>query len=198
MARIRSIHPNQWTDEAFVELTFAARLLAIALRNEADDQGVFEWKPKALKMRLMPADNVDVAELLAELAEHNVVKSYEHEGRKYGAIRNFGRFQKPRRPNCTHPVPDEIREYAGFKEGAFPTMSEQGAVKEASFHGGIGEGIGIVKNAHAREGALSRSNGNQAPTEKPLGMGMAEWREHLRANAEKEIKATKANGGGHA
>ena len=67
MARIRSIHPGQWTDEDFVSLSPFARLLAIALRNEADDQGVFEWKPVTIKIKLFPADNVDVPALLDEL-----------------------------------------------------------------------------------------------------------------------------------
>ena len=33
MARIRSIFPNQWTDDGFVSCSPLARLLAIALRN---------------------------------------------------------------------------------------------------------------------------------------------------------------------
>ena len=89
MARIRSTFPGQWTDEEFVECQPLARLLILALRNEADDQGVFEWKPLGLKMRLMSADNVDVGELLAELEEHSHVKKFMANGKAYGAIRNF-------------------------------------------------------------------------------------------------------------
>lgn len=116
MARIRSIHPGQWTDEDFVSLTFPARLLAIALRNEADDQGVFEWKPVGLKMRLLPADTVDVAALLSELEGAEVIKRYALDGREYGAIRNFGRYQTPRFPKAVHPITDEIRKYISSTE----------------------------------------------------------------------------------
>ena len=56
MPRIRSVHPGQWTDENFVSCRPTARLLALGLRNEADDQGIFEWKPLTLKMRLFAAD----------------------------------------------------------------------------------------------------------------------------------------------
>ena len=45
MARIRSVHPGLWTDEAFVSVSMTARLLAIGLWNQCDDQGAFEWKP---------------------------------------------------------------------------------------------------------------------------------------------------------
>ena len=61
MARIRSLHPGQWTDEAFVAVSPLARLLALGLRNEADDEGVFPWKPVTLRMRLLPADNATSA-----------------------------------------------------------------------------------------------------------------------------------------
>lgn len=108
MARIRSTHPGQWTDEEFVSCSPLARLLAIALRNEADDQGVFEWKPLMLKMRLLPADACDVAELLAELEASNQVRRYEVDGRAYGIIRNFTKFQRPKSPNAAHPLPPDF------------------------------------------------------------------------------------------
>jgi hypothetical protein len=108
MARIRSTFPGQWTDEEFVECQPLARLLILALRNEADDQGVFEWKPLGLKMRLMPADNVDVGELLAELEEHSHVKKFTANGKAYGAIRNFVKYQRPKKPTKLHPLPVEL------------------------------------------------------------------------------------------
>ncbi|MBM3540018.1 MAG: HNH endonuclease [Alphaproteobacteria bacterium] len=117
MARIRSVHPGQWTDEAFVSVSAFARLLALALRNEADDQGVFEWKPVGLKMRLLPADDVDVPALLAELEGVNIVKKFEIDGRRFGAIRNFGKWQRPKSPQRVHPCPNDITHYAALEEG---------------------------------------------------------------------------------
>jgi hypothetical protein len=109
--RIRSLHPTQWTDEEFVTLTPMARLLALGLRNEADDQGIFEWKPTTLKMRLLPADSVDMDKLLAELADARQVCRFELDGRSYGAIRNFKKYQKPKRPRNDHTLPPELRDY---------------------------------------------------------------------------------------
>jgi hypothetical protein len=105
VGRIRSIHPEQWTDEAFVSCSPLARLLSIALRNEADDQGVFEWKPRAIKMRVLPADNCDVNELLEELISSNQVIRFASEGRQFGFLRNFTRFQKPKKPQIRFPSP---------------------------------------------------------------------------------------------
>lgn len=113
MARIRSIHPAQWTDEKFVAMSPLARLLAIALRNEADDQGVFEWKPTTIKMRLLPNDNVNVEELLDECCYFDATKKFEVDGKFYGAIRNFLKYQKPKYPSISGILPEHLRNYVG-------------------------------------------------------------------------------------
>src|SRR4029450_6279259 len=113
MARIRSLHPGQWTDEDLVQCSPLARLLALGLRNEADDQGIFEWKPVPLKMRLLPVDSSDTAGLMAELEQHRLIKRFDHDGKTYGAIRNFRKYQRPKKPNSLHFVPAELRTYIG-------------------------------------------------------------------------------------
>lgn len=114
MARIRSVHPSLFTDEAFVSCGALARLLWIGIWTEADDQGVFEWKPVTLKMRLLPIDVADVSALLEELETFDLVKSFELGGRKFGVVRNFRKFQRPKKPNSVHHIPDEFRTYAGL------------------------------------------------------------------------------------
>jgi hypothetical protein len=106
MARIRSVHPGQWTDENFVSCSPLARLLAIGLRNEADDNGVFQWRPLQLKMRLLPADNTDVSSLLAELVEARMVYQFASGGQSYGLIRNFVVYQRPKKPTYSYPTPE--------------------------------------------------------------------------------------------
>jgi hypothetical protein len=116
MARIRSVHPGQWTDEEFVSCSPWAQLLAIGIRNEADDVGIFEWKPIVLKMRLLPVAMVDINELLAELVLHNIVRRFEDGGKAYGAIRNFSQYQRPKEPTQRYPLPDDQRAYLGLTE----------------------------------------------------------------------------------
>lgn len=114
MARIRSLHPGFFTDERLVSVSVQSRLLFLGLGVEADDKGVFEWKPVTLKMRLFPADNFDIAELLSELEGAGVLQSYEMVGRKFGAIRNFRRHQRPKTPNSIHPITPDISRYVGL------------------------------------------------------------------------------------
>lgn len=117
MARIRSVHPGLFTDEAFVSLSDAAKVFFIGLWCEADDGGAFEWKPVTLKMRLMPAALTPVEPLLEELATLDMVRAYERDGKKFGAIRNFCRFQRPKKPKCKWLMPDELRTYVASTDG---------------------------------------------------------------------------------
>lgn len=113
MSRIRSIHPGLWTDEEFVTLSPLARLLFMGIWNECDDKGIFEWKPLTLKMRLLPGDNADVAALMAEIEQIGAIRRYQVDGKSYGAVRNFCKFQRPKKPNDIHPSTPEILSYAG-------------------------------------------------------------------------------------
>lgn len=111
MSRIRSIHPGLWTDEAFVTLSPFARLLFMGIWNECDDMGSFSWSPLTLKMRLLPADNVDALALMEELLSANAVMRYEDGGKSYGAVRNFCQYQRPKKANSTYPQTDEVRNW---------------------------------------------------------------------------------------
>jgi hypothetical protein len=133
VARIRSVHPGLFTDEAFVTCSAFARLLVIGLWTEADDQGVFEWKPVMIKMRLFPADNIDAAALLAELCVANLIARFQCAGKEYGAVRNFRRFQRPKKPNSIHPLPDEFRTYVALSgDSSEPTDDDAGQVPPKS------------------------------------------------------------------
>lgn len=149
MARIRSVHPGLFTDEAFVSLSDAAQIFYIGLWTEADDQGVFDWKPTTLRMRLRGAKDGSVEPLLSELEAANCIRIYEIEGRKLGAIRNFRKHQKPKTPNATHLINEDIRKYVGLsgpvsetpphKPPPFPPKGEKSSLMEGRMEDG-GEG----------------------------------------------------------
>lgn len=113
MARIRSIHPGLFTDPEFADLSERAQVFYLGLLCEADDNGVFEWKPTTLRIRYRPTKDGPVDPLLSELVAANKVASYEIDGRKYGAIRKFTTWQRPKSPKSWHPIPEHFRSYIG-------------------------------------------------------------------------------------
>jgi hypothetical protein len=140
MARIRSNHPGQWSDEDFVGMSYPSRLLALGLRNLADDRGIFEWKPLTLKMQLFPADNEDMVPLMEELVANNQVLKFEVGGKSYGAIRNFMKWQRPKKPTYVHPAPEAVLKYvaASGAEGGNPTPTDGDGCEPDTASGGNG------------------------------------------------------------
>ena len=93
MAKIRGVKPDYWTDEDIVELSIPARLLFIGLWNYACDNGHLQDKPKQIKMRIFPGDDVNATELLRELADKGSIQR----GDGWITIPNLTKHQKPDR-----------------------------------------------------------------------------------------------------
>jgi len=129
MARIRSIHPGIWTDEAFMSASASARLLLIGVWTEAWDDGVFEWKALTLKARIFPVDGVDVAALLVELETLQFVCRFQVSGKDYGAIRNFQKYQRPKKPNSSGVLPENLTLWVG---SSVPVPNQSGTSGEKS------------------------------------------------------------------
>lgn len=105
MARIRSIHPGQFTDSAFMVLEPAAMVLLFGLRCEADDNGIFKWDLAQLKVRILPTTDVDIGELMEQLVNTRQIYPYEINGKEYGILRNFIDFQRPHSPAFSYTPP---------------------------------------------------------------------------------------------
>lgn len=114
MPKIRGFKPDLWTDEDFVELSPFARLLWMGMWNYACDNGHLADKSKQIKMRVLPTDDVNCAELLRELEQNRRI------ARSDGIITipNFAKHQKPDKryfqtcdaPGCGRPDEDSQRE----------------------------------------------------------------------------------------
>lgn len=91
MPKIRGVKPELWTDENFVELSPYARLLWIGLWNHACDNGHLQDKSKQIKMRILPTDDVNCAELLREIEGQKLI---ERAG-GWITIPNLSHHQKP-------------------------------------------------------------------------------------------------------
>jgi hypothetical protein len=104
MARIRTIKPEFFTSEDIVDLSAFARLLYIAIWCEADREGRLIWKPKTLKIRYFPMDDIDIDALCDELISRNLVVLY---GDGLAYIPTFTRHQhiNPRESKSVFPDP---------------------------------------------------------------------------------------------
>jgi hypothetical protein len=96
MARIRSLKPEFWTDGNIVKLSFAARLFYQGTWNFAlCDQGHLPDDPMGLKLKILPADDVDPNALLEELISNGrIVRRVTSDGRRFLHIQRLPDHQK--------------------------------------------------------------------------------------------------------
>ena len=115
MAKIRGVKPDYWTDEDVVELSIAARLLFVGMWNYACDNGHMQDKPKQIKMRILPADDVNASELIREISDLGLIS---REG-GWITITNLRRHQKVDRryfTTCGHPGCEPPQETVSQRE----------------------------------------------------------------------------------
>lgn len=96
MARIRTIKPDFWTDGNMVKLSPFARLLYIGMWNFTQcDHGHVADDAMKLKLQILPMDNVNIEELLAEImAQGRVTRVASEDGRTYLHVTRFEDHQK--------------------------------------------------------------------------------------------------------
>jgi hypothetical protein len=94
MARMRVLKPEFWSDGNMTALTRDARLFYIGMWNFACDGGHVPADPMALKLQILPADDVDPFALVNELLDMERIQLRETEGRKYLSILRFRDHQK--------------------------------------------------------------------------------------------------------
>ena len=144
MARIRTIKPEFYTDEAILSVSRDARLMLIGMFNFADDEGRMDDSPIQIKARVFPGDMdlgaVQIQGLLTELANARIINRYSCEkNHNYIEIKNFRKHQKIDRPNpSTIPPPSRvIDEYS-------PKDRDQSPPEGKGREGNVREGNNIV------------------------------------------------------
>ena len=95
MARARNIKPQFFTNDELSELPPLARLLFIGLWTIADFKGCFEYKPKRLKVQLLPYDECDIEQLVSALDKSRFISIYSVQGQTFGKVLNFNKHQNP-------------------------------------------------------------------------------------------------------
>jgi len=96
VARSRTLKPEFWTDEVIVELSFPARLFYQGCWNFAlCDHGHLDDSPKSLKLKILPADDVDPVALVDELIKHGrLVRKETPDGRTYLHVSTLAKHTK--------------------------------------------------------------------------------------------------------
>lgn len=162
MPKIRGVKPDYWTDEDIVDLSIPARLLFIGLWTFACDNGHLQDKPKQIKMRVFPGDDVSATDLLRELTKSGRITR----GDGWISIPNLTEHQKPDRryfttcdkAGCEDP-PEKVSQRESRRVHAVHTPSAPGApnVRTPSALGdGDGEGeVKVITASAAAEVDLS-------------------------------------------
>jgi hypothetical protein len=97
MARIRTVKPELFRHEALFEAEqqskLPLRLAFIGLFTACDREGRFKWKPRALKLDVLPYDQIDFSRVLDALLTHGFIVKYALDGDEFGCIPTWSQHQ---------------------------------------------------------------------------------------------------------
>lgn len=163
MGRIRTIKPEFFRHEGLQDLEAEnpgkyPMLVFAGLWTACDKAGRFEWKPRTLKLDLLPFLPFDMAETLELLEEAGQVKRYTVDGKEYGLIPSFEEHQriagKEAQAPAKYPAPSgEVTDYDKGSTGEAPEK-----------HPGAQEGKGREEEKEREE----EGNGEHAPDASPV------------------------------
>lgn len=97
LARIRSIKPEFFKHgdlyDAELETGLPLRLAFAGIWCLCDREGRFRWKPREMKLDILPYDDVDFSRVLHALATRGFLVQYECDGVMYGWVPSFKNHQ---------------------------------------------------------------------------------------------------------
>ena len=114
MSKIRTVKPELFRHEQLFEAEqkseFPLRLIFIGLFTVADAEGRFRWRPRQLKLDILPYDDINFSAALSALAEFGFVQRYECKGEFYGYIPTWRKHQSinQRKPESALPDPQRF------------------------------------------------------------------------------------------
>lgn len=97
MRRIRTIKPEFFEHEELYDAEenskLPLRVAFVGLLTCCDREGRFCWRPRRLKLGILPYDNVDFSTVLETLEEYHFIVKYSAGGKTYGYIPSFKKHQ---------------------------------------------------------------------------------------------------------
>jgi hypothetical protein len=99
MARIRSIKPEFFIDEDLQDMEAAhpgayCMLVYAGLWGHCSKEGVFEYKPRVLKLSILPFLDFSMADTLALLEGAGFIRRFAVDGKEYAVIPSFEKHQR--------------------------------------------------------------------------------------------------------
>ncbi len=110
MGRIRTIKPEFFTHEGLFEIEkqsgLPVRVAFAGLFTVADKEGRFEWKPKIIKLKVMPWDEVSFEAVLSALEASGFVRRYMVGDKVFGFIPSWHTHQRVKADEAQSRLPD--------------------------------------------------------------------------------------------
>lgn len=113
MGRIRTVKPELFVHEDLFEAEkqtgLPLRVAFIGLFTCCDREGRFKWRPRTLKLAVLPHDELDFSRVLDALMSSGFLRRYEVDGEPYGYIPTFHKHQtiNQREAKSNLPPPDD-------------------------------------------------------------------------------------------
>lgn len=172
MARIRTIKPEFFRHEGLQDLELAnpgkyPMMVFEGLFGQCDSKGRFEWKPRMLKLDILPFLPFDMADTLHILLEAGLVRWYAVDGKQYGEIPTFEKHQRI--------SGKELSEGEKYPE---PQPNEQGSNREAI--GKQSGSVGEIPESQEGKGKEEEGKGKDVTPGEPVVATETEFQEACR------------------
>lgn len=195
MARIRTIKPEFFRHEQLQDIEAEnpksyVMLVFAALWGHCDKQGRFLWKPRHLKLDILPFLDFDMAATLELLCQHGFVRRYEVDGKQYGKVLSFETHQRLTGKEAQEGgrFPDEIILQQPGSNGEAPVKhpgAQEGKGKEGN--GDIVASLSLdVSKIDQKQEPDASFNWAKAPS----GVDHTHWRDWLKVRKTKKATNT--------
>jgi len=146
MAKIRTVKPELFRHEELYEIEqqyqLPLRIAFVGLFTCCDREGRFRWRPKQLKLDVLPYDDVNMEEVLMAFLKKGFIVQYAIEGEVYGYIPSWNKHQYINNRESASvlpspPIADETEttqvslQSPSYEDGSL-TRSGESSVRDAS------------------------------------------------------------------
>ena len=170
VGRIRTIKPEFFTHErlfdAEIEEGLPLRLAFAGLWTCCDREGRFKWRPRELKLAVLPYDQCDFSRVLDALATRGFLVKYASATGEFGYIPSWKhhQFVNGKEPKSDIPEPLAV-------DHNHASATREPHVKDASVTRGVKEGKG--REGKGREDASATREENRRPPDADSGSELA-------------------------